>query len=516
MISEGVSATEVWIPKATNLISEVATSTINSASDIGDAVGLKMLELAQTAKSSIEDRISTDTSSYDPNNLAEDIYSTIIQAYEYVKYKIWTCDEDKFNASMGITTKDMGGLLPDASSQDKLAEAGLKKGSIYVHDENIQGVIEEQVGNLYNTFRNIRDIIENSPEGSEAAKGWLEEKGNLSAAYLKSLDTLNNKHVNELDIWYNKFDNTFRERGGALVTGLEEGQKADVVSKDNLAEVYKINNSTLGSTLNSWGMSAEGVFNVGAASLAQGIGMALKTGTFDFKQILANFTLSMANTLIDSLAQSAANSLMSSMFGEATEGLIVDQAKNAADIATATTVVGIKTVATTTNTALEVGAATTSAGIITTAANFFASSMVAAATAAAGIITAANATSSIGSTMLFAANGGVLEGGFRAFANGGTVTKPTLGLVGEGRYNEAVVPLPDGRSIPVIGNTGGGNINNIVINVNVDDKGNASTQTENSGGLDDSTGEELGYLISQAVQTEIVEQQRPGGLLSSY
>ena len=516
MISEGVSATEVWIPKATNLISEVATSTINSASDIGDAVGLKMLELAQTAKSSIEDRISTDTSSYDHNNLAEDIYSTIIQAYEYVKYKIWTCDEDKFNASMGITTKDMGGLLPDASSQDKLAEAGLKKGSIYVHDENIQGVIEEQVGNLYNTFRNIRDIIENSPEGSEAAKGWLEEKGNLSAAYLKSLDTLNNKHVNELDIWYNKFDNTFRERGGAVVTGLEEGQKADVVSKDNLAEVYKINNSTLGSTLNSWGMSAEGVFNVGAASLAQGIGMALKTGTFDFKQILANFTLSMANTLIDSLAQSAANSLMSSMFGEATEGLIVDQAKNAADIATATTVVGIKTVATTTNTALEVGAATTSAGIITTAANFFASSMVAAATAAAGIITAANATSSIGSTMLFAANGGVLEGGFRAFANGGTVTKPTLGLVGEGRYNEAVVPLPDGRSIPVIGNTGGGNINNIVINVNVDDKGNASTQTENSGGLDDSTGEELGYLISQAVQTEIVEQQRPGGLLSSY
>ena len=35
------------------------------------------------------------------------------------------------------------------------------------------------------------------------------------------------------------------------------------------------------------------------------------------------------------------------------------------------------------------------------------------------------------------------------FANGGLVTKPTLGLVGEGKYNEAIVPLPDGRSIPV-------------------------------------------------------------------
>jgi hypothetical protein len=48
-----------------------------------------------------------------------------------------------------------------------------------------------------------------------------------------------------------------------------------------------------------------------------------------------------------------------------------------------------------------------------------------------------------------AANGAVWKGGFQAFANGGTVTGPTLGLIGEGKYNEAIVPLPDGRSIPV-------------------------------------------------------------------
>jgi hypothetical protein len=50
------------------------------------------------------------------------------------------------------------------------------------------------------------------------------------------------------------------------------------------------------------------------------------------------------------------------------------------------------------------------------------------------------------------ANGGIAQGGFipfRAFANGGTVSGPTLGLMGEGRYNEAIVPLPDGKSIPV-------------------------------------------------------------------
>ena len=47
------------------------------------------------------------------------------------------------------------------------------------------------------------------------------------------------------------------------------------------------------------------------------------------------------------------------------------------------------------------------------------------------------------------ATGGIAPGGFRAFAKGGTVTQPTLGMVGEGGMNEAIVPLPDGRSIPV-------------------------------------------------------------------
>lgn len=53
------------------------------------------------------------------------------------------------------------------------------------------------------------------------------------------------------------------------------------------------------------------------------------------------------------------------------------------------------------------------------------------------------------------ANGGVIPGGFKAFAHGGIVTQPTLGLVGEGAMNEAVVPLPNGQSIPVQFRNGG-------------------------------------------------------------
>ena len=51
-----------------------------------------------------------------------------------------------------------------------------------------------------------------------------------------------------------------------------------------------------------------------------------------------------------------------------------------------------------------------------------------------------------------AAKGAVWQGGFtpfEKFATGGIVTKPTLGLIGEAGQNEAVVPLPNGKSIPV-------------------------------------------------------------------
>ena len=103
--------------------------------------------------------------------------------------------------------------------------------------------------------------------------------------------------------------------------------------------------------------------------------------------------------------------------------------------------------------------------------------------------------------------GGIAPGGFRAFAKGGIANRPTLGMVGEGKYNEAVVPLPDGKSIPVIG--GGGN--NVTVNVSVDAQGqSAATETTGSGAR------ELGYMLSQAVQQELVHQQRPGGLLSAY
>jgi hypothetical protein len=107
-----------------------------------------------------------------------------------------------------------------------------------------------------------------------------------------------------------------------------------------------------------------------------------------------------------------------------------------------------------------------------------------------------------------AANGAVWTGGFQAFADGGIVKGPTLGLVGEGRYNEAVVPLPDGKSIPVdlsgMGGGAGAISTNIVINVN-----NGQAQSNTSGGASD-----LGRKMEGAVKQVLANELRPGGLLS--
>ena len=104
------------------------------------------------------------------------------------------------------------------------------------------------------------------------------------------------------------------------------------------------------------------------------------------------------------------------------------------------------------------------------------------------------------------ANGGIKPKGY---ANGGIVSEPTY-LAGEGKYNEAVVPLPDGRSIPVMMKGGGGTAN-VTVNIAADGQA-SSNMTANNG----QQAGELAKAVSAAVQEEMHKQQRPGGILSPY
>ena len=95
------------------------------------------------------------------------------------------------------------------------------------------------------------------------------------------------------------------------------------------------------------------------------------------------------------------------------------------------------------------------------------------------------------------------------FAKGGIVTAPTTALIGEGGMNEAVVPLPNGKAIPVDMGKNAGNSVQTNITVNVDQGGNA--QTEMTG---DQAGK-LGQAIDVAVKRVIMEERRSGGLLAN-
>jgi hypothetical protein len=109
------------------------------------------------------------------------------------------------------------------------------------------------------------------------------------------------------------------------------------------------------------------------------------------------------------------------------------------------------------------------------------------------------------------ANGGLASGGFTAFANGGMVTGPTLGLVGEGRYNEAIIPLPDGKSVPVqLSGGAGGNAAPISTNIVVNVK-NGQAESQMSG----NQGNQLARELEGAVRQVILKESRPGGLISS-
>lgn len=107
------------------------------------------------------------------------------------------------------------------------------------------------------------------------------------------------------------------------------------------------------------------------------------------------------------------------------------------------------------------------------------------------------------------ANGGIMTGDgpvpLKKYASGGIANSPQLALYGEGSKPEAYVPLPDGRRIPVAmqGGSGGGNTS-VVVNVDA-----SGSQVQGDAGKS----EQLGRVISQAVQAELIKQKRPGGLL---
>ena len=92
---------------------------------------------------------------------------------------------------------------------------------------------------------------------------------------------------------------------------------------------------------------------------------------------------------------------------------------------------------------------------------------------------------------------------------GGIAKGPQSGYPVMMHGTEAVVPLPNGKSIPV-DIRGSGQQNNVVVNVSVDNQGNATQNTQ----ADNNNSQKLGTMIAGAVQRELHNQKRAGGILN--
>ena len=95
------------------------------------------------------------------------------------------------------------------------------------------------------------------------------------------------------------------------------------------------------------------------------------------------------------------------------------------------------------------------------------------------------------------------------YATGGIARGPDSGYPVMMHGAEAIVPLPNNKSIPV-DLRGAGQQNNVTVNVSVDSNGQASKDTQATN--NDSA--KLGTMIASAVQKELHNQKRAGGILN--
>jgi phage-related minor tail protein len=106
-----------------------------------------------------------------------------------------------------------------------------------------------------------------------------------------------------------------------------------------------------------------------------------------------------------------------------------------------------------------------------------------------------------------------------AYSGGGVANSPQMAVFGEGRMNEAYVPLPDGKSIPVSlkGGSGGSSIqNNFEINVAVG--GGPGGAAPGSSGGQGPNPQQIGEAVAAAMRNSVVQiiqdQLRTGGALN--
>lgn len=218
-----------------------------------------------------------------------------------------------------------------------------------------------------------------------------------------------------------------------------------------------------------------------------------------------------ASAAATSAAQAAANTALTTTTKAASDAMVNVSTQGLAQMASSTLTSAV--MATTGATADQV--AMTATALLT-------ENTIMASLALAQFAVALQTSASISVSTAAFADGGIMtsQGALplHKYAKGGVANTPQVAIFGEGSMNEAYVPLPDGRSIPVTMRTDGQGAapagaggQNVVISITVNEASGQEQSSESGGDATD--WRRMAERVKAVVREELVVQQRPGGSL---
>ena len=310
---------------------------------------------------------------------------------------------------------------------------------------------ESAVGRLNKSLTELHKVI---PQLQESLKAEL-EKGREEAA--KQIELLRERQKVERDYL---MEMTRLKDEGTFSSGLEAGAKS--YAHDNRATDFSEGLRVATETLGNFSSSvSDALYNM------------MVEGTASLRDVIASFGQSIVRTITDSIARQLTERLASGL---------------ASVISTLT---GFELTSFSASAALEASSDLLSVAFLgtETAANALTASFSAAAIAIDAAASSIGVSSLLGGAAIPAARGAVWSGGFTpimAFARGGVATRPTIGLIGEAGQNEAIVPLPDGRRIPVEMRGGNGGVTvNVIDNTGGNVEKSVSSREDDTGTIID-------------------------------
>jgi tape measure domain-containing protein len=422
--------------------------------------------------------------------------------------------------------------LLEASGKRDIA-SGLIDSAKRIRDLEVAGIVDARQRTIAEHQKEVDDAAHKYDRLLELALKYDQDTGAIFANRAKEIELINQKMARAIETPIKKLADEWKKGTDQLETATRSWAESflDTMTTALSGGGLKWREFLVGMLKSTLDMHLKKSFGDQISGMFDGIGTKIGNLLGIARQAPAAALIPGAGTAATGAAAGVATSATATAVGSAA----TDAAQNAAAagmkaVSAATDVAADAMVDMTTTGLADMATSTLMSALQTTgkmtveqAATAGIAQMGLAAFGAATALTAAAAASyqaaASDTASAFFANGGIMSSvgsvPLRQYANGGIANSPQLAVFGEGAMNEAYVPLPDGRSIPVTISGGektatGGT--SVVISIVVNEA-EGGEQSSSEGDDDQQIWGRMAQRIKSVVREEMVTQARPGGIL---